>query len=90
MTPEPTLSLTDRRALREALVAEIERLDAPSESHSIEADHHIDTLRALLVRAEAGTLGVCETCHGFIGVERTIALPDVRRCMACASSHRAL
>jgi RNA polymerase-binding transcription factor DksA len=90
MTTEPTLSLTDRRALREALVAEIDALDGPTQSHSSEAEHHLATLRALLVRAEEGTLGVCETCHGFIGVERTIALPDVRRCMTCATSHRAL
>jgi hypothetical protein len=90
MTTEPTLSLTDRRALREALVTEIESLDGPTRSYSLEADHHIGSLRALLVRAEAGTLGVCETCHGFIGVERTIALPDARRCMRCASSRRAL
>jgi len=28
--------------------------------------------------------GVCETCHGFIGVERLMALPAATRCIACA------
>ena len=36
-------------------------------------------------RIEEDGYGVCEHCRGFIGVERLLALPSARRCIACAS-----
>ena len=35
-------------------------------------------------RVEDTTFGICERCHGFIGVERLLALPVTTRCVECA------
>lgn len=41
-------------------------------------------VRASLDRMHDDGFGVCEVCRGFIGVERLLALPATRRCVACA------
>jgi RNA polymerase-binding transcription factor DksA len=41
-------------------------------------------LEAALLRIEAGTWGRCETCGGAIGRTRLRALPEARKCLACA------
>jgi RNA polymerase-binding transcription factor DksA len=44
-----------------------------------------DALRATLARVDDDPdFGVCDTCRGFIGVERLLALPATTRCIACA------
>ena len=42
----------------------------------------LDVTRA---RIDDGTAAICESCGGPIPVERLLALPGVRRCVACAS-----
>jgi DnaK suppressor protein len=41
-------------------------------------------LDATLGRIDDIEFGTCEHCHTFIGIERLLALPSARRCIACA------
>lgn len=43
-----------------------------------------DDLRRTFVRVGEPGYGVCETCGGFIGAERLLALPATLRCVRCA------
>ena len=36
-----------------------------------------------LMRIKQGRYGVCEVCHGFIGIDRLMALPSAPRCITC-------
>lgn len=41
-------------------------------------------LDATLGRIDDSEFGTCEHCHAFIGIDRLLALPSARRCIACA------
>ena len=41
-------------------------------------------LNATLDHIDDSDFGTCEHCHVFIGIERLLALPSTRRCIACA------
>ena len=49
-----------------------------------QARDHLAEIDAALERLRAGTYGVCEECHGFIGEGRLEARPVARRCIHCA------
>lgn len=51
----------------------------------LQATSDREALRLTLHRIEEPDYGVCEHCHGFIGVERLLALPSASRCVSCAS-----
>ncbi len=41
-------------------------------------------MRSMLGRLDEPGYGSCERCHGFIGVERLLALPAALLCVDCA------
>lgn len=45
-------------------------------------------IEAALERLDDGTYGVCETCGNPIAVDRLLARPTARQCVACASNGR--
>jgi DnaK suppressor protein len=40
-----------------------------------------------LARMDDGTFGVCATCSAPVGVERLMAVPQTRYCVACQQRH---
>ena len=122
MSDVPQLTLRDRRALRAAIGAELDRLDeqiasltrsfddivAANEQANTDDEHDPegttiafersqvsallrqarddrDSLRGSLRRVDDDpSYGVCEVCRGFIGIDRLLALPAARKCIACA------
>jgi RNA polymerase-binding transcription factor DksA len=51
----------------------------------------VDTLGEIdeaLAKLDAGTYGVCESCHQAIGEARLEAVPTARLCITCASRRR--
>jgi RNA polymerase-binding transcription factor DksA len=93
------LTSRDRRFLRTHVLEEVIRLEElvqllgnesstgepPAEVRAMLSDARSDlvAMRSMLDRIEQPGYGVCEHCHGFIGVERLIALPDIPRCFTC-------
>jgi RNA polymerase-binding transcription factor DksA len=49
------------------------------------AEAKLESLKAALRKAEAGSYGVCERCGKPIDPARLEILPDTTRCIACAS-----
>ena len=90
MTTPPPPTLHDRQALRAALNEEIDRLSALDPAHHRDVADDIAAAREQLDHVDDGTVGVCHTCHGFIGIERTVALPGATACMSCASRRQNL
>lgn len=48
-------------------------------------EHQVEEIEGALLRAEAGSYGVCETCGELIGADRLHVLPFATQCIACAS-----
>ena len=44
----------------------------------------LDAVDEAISKMEVGDYGVCEVCHGSIGVERLRAIPATVRCIQCA------
>lgn len=53
-----------------------------------ELEEELETVRAALVKLDAGYYGVCEGCEGPISIERLDAVPGARRCVPCQSQPR--
>lgn len=49
------------------------------------AEHHRDEIDAALDRLDRDEYGACESCRRAIGLERLLARPTARSCIACAS-----
>ena len=47
----------------------------------------VDVERAL-AKIDAGTYGLCESCHNEIAEARLEAMPAARYCISCAAKHR--
>ena len=41
-----------------------------------------------IAKIDAGTYGVCESCHGEIATPRLEAMPAARYCISCAAKRR--
>jgi RNA polymerase-binding transcription factor DksA len=50
------------------------------------AAHELEEVEAALERIEQGRFGSCEQCGGAIGRQRLLAVPEARRCLACADA----
>ena len=93
MAPLPQLTSRERRALRLHLLRELDRMDdelaaADRDGASTGA---LDALRReradvrhTLDLVDDLAYGVCEICHGFIGIDRLMALPTASRCISCS------
>lgn len=60
--------------------------DALADLNVAIVDRHVEELRdieAAKKRMDAGTFGVCSECGDDIGVERLLAYPTAKRCVAC-------
>ena len=51
-------------------------------------EQHLAAIDAALARVDAGTYGLCISCHGPIGAERLDALPSAALCIDCQRSAR--
>ena len=91
--------LSADRAVREALIANhamvVAELTGHSDSDSIlekeladdaiaRSSEAIREIDAAFERMDAGTYGLCETCRGEIPLERLLAIPQARLCVACS------
>ena len=69
-------------------MSELDRLDAestgadPARIEGLRAERAV--MRRTLDLVDDLTYGVCEICHGFIGIDRLMALPSATRCITCA------
>ena len=69
----------------------IEELDASANSARTEvtvvitaaARRALHDAEAALEKIRSGNYGRCEQCHGHIGVQRLVALPQAGLCMSC-------
>lgn len=50
-----------------------------------EAEAHLDALDGAAAALADGQLGQCGSCDGPIGVDRLLARPTTRACIACAT-----
>ncbi len=74
------------------MLHELDRLDeelasaARADASEVRLDGIRDdraTMRRTLDLVDDLAYGVCEVCHGFIGIDRLMALPSAPRCITC-------
>ena len=92
-----TTELRDR--IRERLLGDLDIATRRLERGDLDGDERPDpasiidvteTIRAALVKLDAGYYGVCETCEGPIPFERLDAIPAVRNCVSCQARPQSL
>jgi RNA polymerase-binding transcription factor DksA len=49
-----------------------------------------ESIRAALLKLDAGYYGICEACEGPIRVDRLDAIPHARQCVTCQQRPRSL
>jgi sigma-B regulation protein RsbU (phosphoserine phosphatase) len=82
MSQQPTSSPFRDAALRNQLVARRQRLEAVMPKIPTQhLDQLLHELDAALERMEAGTFGICETCHDSIESDRLLLDPLTRNCL---------
>lgn len=67
--------------------------DAVADLNILRADRQVHELRdieAAFARIQSGSFGVCADCGADIPVQRLLAYPTAKRCMACQQRHEQL
>lgn len=68
----------------------LERDDGEDRPDLTELTDAIESIRAALLKLDAGYYGVCEMCEEPIPFERLDAIPSVRHCVGCQTRPRPL
>lgn len=82
--------LEEARQFHASRLEDVDRLGSDDISMAMirRTEASLEAVDAALERIEAGTFGVCVSCHGRIAAERLEALPHADVCARCVGAAR--